>query len=99
MKETGLPAEWNEKEKTGLQIGFIEHLNPQDKEKVGSTFVFISQTDINIDLPKIWMWEIIIKNDSEEDSPQVQVINFGQEFSRLYEESSGTKFEFVNLAA
>jgi hypothetical protein len=41
VEETGLPVEWDGRENTGLQIGFIEHTDPDDEERVGSTMVFI----------------------------------------------------------
>ena len=41
MEETGLPVEWDGRENTGLQIGFIEHTDPDNEERVGSTMVFI----------------------------------------------------------
>ena len=46
------------------------------------------------------MWEIIVKQQgSTDDSADVQVINFGQEFSRLYELRAGRDLEFINLAS
>ena len=46
------------------------------------------------------MWEIIVKQQgSTDDSADVQVINFGQEFSRLYEQRAGRDLEFINLAS
>jgi hypothetical protein len=64
-----------------------------------NTYVFISQTNVAVSLPKVWMWEIIIK-----DSKKVHIINYSQDFSKLYEKqietSRGKKNpQFINIAA
>lgn len=89
--EKGLPGNWGNRDFTGLTVGFIEYSM--------NTYVFISQTSIAVNLPKVWMWEIIMR-----DLSMVQIINYSQDFSNLYEKqieiNRGKRSpQFINLAA